>query len=149
MAAVELTIQRRKDRERRKAYLHFFKNYVEAHARRFENPLLVNSMLTELARLRETYDVPDLYELFHAEVYLRAGQKDKAGLLLADVKNRILERRREEIDTYCYYYYLRTLHSESEEDRDQLRKILRFYYEGEHPTQTVYFLLLLTYTTLN
>ena len=140
----EGAIQRRKDRERREAYIHFFKNYVEAHARRFENPLLTNSMLTELARIRETYDAPDLFELFHAEVYLRAGQKDKAGLLLADVKNRILERRREEIDTYCYYYYLRTLHSESEEDRDQLRKILRFYYEGEHPSQTVYFLLLLT-----
>jgi len=140
----EGAIQRRKQRERREAYLHFFKNYVEAHAHRFENPLLTNSMLTELARLRETYDAPDLFELFHAEVYLRAGQKDKAGLLLADVKNRILDRRREEIDTYCYYYYLRTLHSESEEDRDQLRKILRFYYEGEHPSQTVYFLLLLT-----
>jgi len=140
----EGAILRRKQRERREAFLHFYKNYVEAHARNFENPLLTNSMLTELARLRENYDVPDLFELFHAEVYLRAGQKEKAGLLLADVKNRILDRRREEIDTYCYYYYLRTLHSESEEDRDQLRKILRFYYEGEHPSQTVYFLLLLT-----
>ena len=85
----EGAIQRRKDRERREAYIHFFKNYVEAHARRFENPLLTNSMLTELARIRETYDAPDLFELFHAEVYLRAGQKDKAGLLLADVKNRM------------------------------------------------------------
>ncbi len=140
----EGALVRRKQRESRDGYLHFFKNYVEAHAHDFANPLLTNSMLTELARLRESYDAPDLLELFHAEVYLRAGQKDKAGLLLADVKNRVLDRRREEIDTYCYYYYLRTLHSESEEDRDQLRKILRFYYEGEHPSQTVYFLLLLT-----
>ncbi len=140
----EGALVRRQARESRDGLIHFMKNYVEAYAHDFSEPLRVNSMLTELARLRESYEAPDLYELFHAEIYLRAGQKDKAGLLLADVKNRVLERRREDIDTYCYYYYLRTLHSESEEDRDQLRKILRFYYEGEHPSQTVYFLLLLT-----
>ena len=140
----EHALARRKKRDSRAGYLHFFKNYVEAWAHDFDHPILINSMLTELARLRESYDAPDILELFHAEVYLRAGQKDKAGLLLADVKDRILARRREEIDNYCYYYYLRTLQTESEDDRDQLRKILRFYYEGEHPSQTVYFLLLLT-----
>lgn len=135
---------RRQHREYRAAYQRFFQYYVDVRAKDFKSNLLINSMLTELSRLRDSFDAPDILELFHIEVCLMAGQREKAGLLLADVKSRILDRRREEIDAYCYYYYLRTLYSESEEDKEQLIKILRFYYEGEHPSQTIFFLLLLT-----
>lgn len=135
---------RRRRREYREGYQRFFRYYVDMRAGDFKSNLLVGSMLTELSRLRDSFDAPDILELFHVEVCLMAGQRDKAGLLLADVKERVLARRREEIDTYCYYYYLRALHSESEEDKEQLLKILRFYYGGEHPSQTVFFLLLLT-----
>lgn len=138
----------------RRSYQKFFRSYVEMYAKHLETAprqeagtntqiFLMNSMLTDLARLRDAHQTSDLLELLHIEIYLRAGQREKAGLLLADVKERVLERRREEIDTYCYYYYLRTMYSESEEDKDQLVKILRFYHEGEHPSQTVFFLLLL------
>ena len=136
--------ERRRKREYRNAYQRFFRCYVEMRARDFRSNLLVNSMLTELSRMRDSFDTPDILQLFHIEVYLMAGQREKAGLLLADVKDRVLAKRREEIDAYCYYYYLRSLYSESEEDKEQLVRILRFYYEGEHPSQTVYFLLLLT-----
>ncbi|MCI8402608.1 MAG: hypothetical protein HFI38_11080 [Lachnospiraceae bacterium] len=135
---------RRRRREYRASWQRFFRYYVEVRAKDFRSNMLVNSMLTELSRLRDSYATPDILELFHAEVYLMAGQREKAGLLLEDVRERVLERRREEIDQYCYYYYLRTLYSESEEEKDQLIKILRFYYEGERPSQTIYFLLLLT-----
>lgn len=138
----------------RAAYQKFFRSYVEMYTRRLEmmtnqssgtntRVFLMNGMLTDLARLRETYHTSDWLELFHIEIYLRTGQREKAGLLLADVKERVLEKRREEIDAYCYYYYLRAMYSQSEEDQDQLVKILRFYHEGEHPSQTVFFLLLL------
>lgn len=135
--------ERRRRREYRDAYQRFFRYYVEMRARDFRSNLLVNSMLTELARLRDSFDTPDILQLFHIEVYLMAGQREKAGLLLADIKERVLAKRREEIDAYCYYYYLKSLYSESEEDKEQLVRILHFYYEGEYPSQAIYFLLLL------
>lgn len=148
--SVEITVtrsegagDRRRRRECRASFQRFFQYYVDVRAKDFHSNLLVNSMLTELARLRDSCDAPDILELLHAEVYLMAGQREKAGLLLEDVRDRILANRREEIDNYCYYSYLRTQYTESEEDKDQLLKILRFYYEGERPSQTVYFLLLL------
>ena len=147
---VEITVKRsegaadrRRRRECRTSFQRFFQHYVDVRAKDFRSNLLVNSMLTELARLRDSYDAPDILELFHAEAYLMAGQKEKAGLLLEDVRDRILANRREEIDNYCYYSYLQTQYTESEEEKDRLLKILRFYYEGERPSQTVYFLLLL------
>ncbi len=136
--------ERRRRREYRDAYQRFFRYYLEMRVKDFSSHLLVNRMLTELARLRDSFDAPDILQLFHIEVYLMAGQREKAGLLLADIKERVLARRREEIDAYCYYYYLRSLYSESEEEKEQLVRILRFYYEGEYPSQTIYFLLLLS-----
>lgn len=148
---VEITVtqsegaaERRRRREYRDACQRLFGYYVEMRVKEFRSNLLVNGMLTELARLRDSFDAPDTLQLLHIEIYLMAGQKEKAGLLLADIKERILARRADEIDAYCYYYYLRSLYSESEEEKEQLVRILRFYYEGEHPSQTVYFLLLLT-----
>lgn len=150
----DAALEHRERVDYRNSYQKFFRSYVEMYTRYPEavtgqgsgtntQIFLMNSMLTDLARLRDSYHTSDWLELFHIEIYLRTGQREKAGLLLADVKDRILEKRREEIDAYCYYYYLRTLYSQSEEDQDQLVKILRFYHEGEHPSQTVFFLLLL------
>ena len=87
-------------------------------------------MLTEIARLRDSYDTPDMLELLHAQICILAGQRDRAGLLLADVKERVLARRLEDIDAYCCYLYVRSLYTEDEEDREQLSRILHLYYEG-------------------
>ena len=138
------TAQEHRQGEYRAEVLRFFAHYVDALGQDFQNRVQVNGMLTEIARLRDSYDTPDMLELLHAQICILAGQRDRAGLLLADVKERVLARRLEDIDAYCCYLYVRSLYTEDEEDREQLSRILHLYYEGEHPSQTVFFLLIRT-----
>ncbi len=140
--------ERMQRRELRQSYIRFYRNFVELFTRDFRSDFLINNMLSELASLRDSAPTSDMVQLFHAHILLLAGQKEKAQILLADAKERILSVRREDTDIYCYYTYLRVLDSESEEDMEQLVKILRLYEGGEHPSEMVCLLLLLTDSTL-
>ncbi len=132
----------KKREEYRGELLRFLSHYLDGVQADFQNRVQVNGMLTEVARIRDSYDTPDLLELIHVQLCLLAGQKERAGLLFADVKERILAHRMEDIDGYCCYLYVRSLYTGLEEDKEQLLRVLRLYYEGEHPSPTVFFLLL-------
>ncbi|MBR5474244.1 MAG: hypothetical protein IKU83_02420, partial [Lachnospiraceae bacterium] len=105
--------------------------------------VLLNGMQAELTRLRAAGQTPDLVQMFQAEVYLLQGRKEQAGLLLEDAKPRITANRMEDVETYCYYLYVKALYNESAAEMDTLVKVLNKYNETMTAGSNVIFFLLL------
>lgn len=127
----------------RQGYLSYTNLYLDYLAKRRSEWLLLNGMQTELTRMRTAGQTPDLVQMFHAEVYLLQGRRDQAGLLLEDAKPRITANRMEDIDTYCYYLYVKALYNESASEMETLAKVLNKYSENMTAGSNVIFFLLL------
>ncbi len=127
----------------RQGYLNYTNFYLDYLAKQRNDWMLLNGMQSELTRMRSTGQTSDLVQMFHAEVYLLQGRKDQAGLLLEDAKPRITANRMEDVDTYCYYLYVRALYNESSAEMETLVKVLNKYSESTTAASNVIFFLLL------
>jgi hypothetical protein len=127
----------------RQEYLNYVDLYLNYQAGNRGERLLLNGMQTELSRMRSSGQSTDLAEMFHAEVYLLQGRREQAGLLLEDARPRITANRTEDIDTYCYYLYVRSLYNDSPAEKDTLVKVLNKYSENRTAGSHVIFFLLL------
>ncbi|MCI8514567.1 MAG: hypothetical protein HFI93_08100 [Lachnospiraceae bacterium] len=114
----------------RQEYLNYVDLYLNYQAGNRGERLLLNGMQTELSRMRSSGQSTDLEEMFHAEVFLLQGRKEQAGLLLEDARLRILSRHTEDVETYCYYLYVKTLYREDPAEREALIRVLNQYSES-------------------
>lgn len=128
---------------RRQEYLNYVDLYLNYQAGNRGERLLLNGMQTELSRMRSAGQASDLEEMLHAEVFLLQGRREQTGLLLEDARPRVLARRTEDVEAYCYYLYIKTLYEEDPTEKETLIQVLNQYSESDTAASPVILYLML------
>lgn len=128
---------------RRQEYLNYVDLYLNYQAGNRGERLLLNGMQTELSRMRSSGRSSDLEQILHAEVFLLQGRREQAGLLLEDVRPRVLARHTEDVETYCCYLHIKTLYQEDPAEKETLIRVLNQYSESATAASPVISFLML------
>lgn len=87
---------------------------------------VLNQMQKSLDRMKMTSDILIL-PLLQAELYMLTARQDKACLILDEVKGKVLERRLEQKELYCFYQYLQVKIRGDKEQKESLLRLLQKY----------------------
>lgn len=103
---------------------------LEYESGMYEDSIVLNKMQKELDQMKMTQSHVFL-ALLQAEIYLFTGRKDKAVLILDEVRDRVLAGRLEEKAAYCFYQYLQVQLRGDRDQKDSLIRLLEKYASSE------------------
>ncbi|MCI8466281.1 MAG: hypothetical protein HFI63_10610 [Lachnospiraceae bacterium] len=121
---------------------NFVSLYLRQEAEEYERNLLLNSMQTALARAHVTAKEPLCIRLYQADVSLLQEKREQARQFLGEVREAVLDNREQDVETYCYYMYLKAKESKEALQRQTLVKLLRRYYEDGMATDMAFYVLM-------
>ena len=96
----------------------------------YEEGLILNQMQKELDQMKMT-EKHVFLQLLQGEIYILTGRKEKAYLILDEVRDRVLSGRMEDKASYCFYQYLQVMMRGDGEQKDSLIRLLEKYAAGE------------------
>lgn len=105
-----------------------------------EDKKLLTQMQQEVDMMYGRYGETLLITMLKAELYIQAGDKESASLLLDARRGEVAERRQEKYIEYCYYIYLQLKIRQSEGQRDMLLRLVKRYLEEEEASGPLFFL---------
>lgn len=135
----------------RAAYQDEFKQYLDMrllHESGMQDEAgSLKQMQKKLVLMRMANKEP-LLPLLEAELEILAGQRDKACLILDEVRDAVLLKRVEYPEIYCFYQYLQVKIWNDKEQRDSLLRLLQKYCSGDEKRSFYYLLFLKTDSSL-
>lgn len=110
-------------REELKEYLKLRLKYKSGM---YEEDRLLKQIQKTLDRMKMTSDNLML-PLLQAELYMLTGRQDKACLILDEMRDKVLAKRPEQKELYCFYQYLQVKIRGDREQKDSLIRLLQKY----------------------
>lgn len=130
---IEVRIRESERNERRSLFREKLSKYLELRLEyesgMYESGLILNQMQKELDQMKMT-ETHLFLALLQAELYLLTKRREKAVLLLDEVRERVLVARLEDKAAYCFFQYLQTELSEDPEQKDSLLRLLERQVSG-------------------
>lgn len=143
---VEATLSSKSADAERAAFREELKEYLELRLEyesgMYEDALILNQMQKELDLMKMTSENL-LLPLLQAEIYVLTGRQDKACLILDEVRDRVLAKRLEQKELYCFYQYLQVKIWNDHEQKDSLIRLLQKYCSDEDRGQNDFMLYLM------
>mgnify|MGYP003372686334 FL=1 len=142
---VEVTMNSGERDRSKMAFREEFGRYLEARLEyesgMYGEGVALNRMQKELDLMKMMRDDPIL-KLLQAEIYLLTDRKEKACLILDEIRDRALTSRTEDPKAYCLFQYLQVCLREDSEQRDSLIRLLQRH-ASEGDGDLFYYLMLL------
>ena len=91
----------------------------------YEPALLLNQMMAETEHLRADFPEDVRSRLIQAELLFLNGRQENASLILDEIRDQILNNRKEQVEAYCFYQYLRLALTPSSQQTESLVQYLR------------------------
>lgn len=110
-------------------FYNFALQYIKAETGLYERELLLNGMQTSLARALPEAPEPARIRLYQADIALKQERAEAASQFLEEAKERVLDNRDVDVESYCYYMYLKALTDREPARMQTAVKLLRRYYE--------------------
>ena len=137
-----MTGSRRNEKEAaaKREFLNYVRQYIKLETGKYESAMLLNSMQVSLESVAGTYGV--MGKLWLADVYMRQKKVLRAGALLDEVKDNVLDGRQRSVSAYLFYTYLRTQLMGDTQRMEDFVKICRHYYEDGKASDMALFILM-------
>lgn len=145
---IEVQLSSRERDERETAFRSEFRKYLEARldfeCGLYEEGVALGRMQKELDLMKITRE-DSFLKLLQAEIYFLTDRKDKACLILDEVRDRVLAGRADNKKEYCLFQYLQVRIWGDAEQKDSLIRLLQKYASEEARTSgsMLYYLMLL------
>ena len=127
---------------RRREFQRYLALRLDWESGRGDRSRLAEEMGNELLRLRDTAGSEPVLDLLAAETAVMAGKTDRAAAALAECRDQIRERQKEDPELYCFYQYLTMVVEKKPGQLESLVRLLHTY-TGRAGRHFYLFLLLL------